>query len=115
MIYRRNSRNGWGWVYVIGLPGGDRLKVGTTRDLDNRVSSLHKRVGGRAHCFYAAYTDNRLAVEHRAHRLLRQHALGKEWFGCVPTLAAAAVYRASLSAPPLTMPEWDDYDEVVAA
>lgn len=114
MIYRRNSRNGWGWVYVVGFPSSGRLKVGTTRDLENRISGLHKRAGGRAHCFYAAYTDNRLAVEHRAHRLLRRYALGQEWFGCTPTLAAAAVYRASLSAPPLMMLDWDEYESVAA-
>lgn len=92
---RKNSRDGYGWVYVAGAPGVGRIKVGTTTFLDPRIAGLRKAAGGKAHCFYAVYTEHRRWVESRAHRMLRRFDLGHEWFGCAPFIAAIAVSRAA--------------------
>lgn len=84
------------WVYVAGVAGDDKVKVGITNHLQFRLGGLKSATGGeRPHAFYTSWVEFfALEVERTAHRFLRRHALGKEWFACSPSVAACAVDRA---------------------
>lgn len=86
----RRREPGWS-VYVF-----KRLsvvKVGISKNVDQRLAGLLASGGGAMTCEFRARVplDAIYAVEAEAHAKLRTHALNNEWFSCSVEMAVEAV------------------------
>jgi hypothetical protein len=86
-----------GWVYIISNKAQpNMIKVGyTMKDPDLRAAELNHT--GSPHSYvvdYEVLVENPRDVEQTAHRRLRDHPEGKEWFRCSAEEAIAAIKAA---------------------
>jgi hypothetical protein len=82
-----------GWVYAI--QSGELIKVGMSKSVAGRLEtiSIHN-----PHCrlVHKVEVGNARIVEKRAHKTLKAHARGHEWFAITPADARAAIDEAAL-------------------
>lgn len=86
-----------GWVYIItnkSMP--DVLKVGfTEREPDDRAKELNGTgLPTPYSVVYAIEVSKPRVVEREAHKLLKKHHVGKEWFRCSVVDAQQAIIAA---------------------
>lgn len=97
------------WVYIIG-PSQGPVKVGHSGAPESRVRQLQPKSYERLILLgaYPVGQARALAVERYAHWLLREHALGGEWFNTTVEVAAQAIHDAIATDvhPNCPMPEY---------
>ena len=97
-------------VYVISVPTKDRCKIGITRNLKSRLSSLQTGSPWRLtveHLVATGCEKIARSVEHSAHRKLADKALIGEWFNVKPATAASLIdqiYKNTTSGPAPMLP-----------
>lgn len=82
-------------LYVIGDPGAAPVKVGISRDPDQRLLALRGLVGKTAEVLFRSEPMAKArTVERIAHALLRDYEEGEEMFRVLPEVAIATIERA---------------------
>lgn len=85
-----------GWVYIISnkaMP--DVIKVGyTNKDPTGRAAELGTGSPYKYRVEYEMLVDNALQIEQKAHRILSNFNVGKEWFSCEIPIALKAIKEA---------------------
>lgn len=92
---KRHQRRGGGQVYVVYTTARQGLKIGWSTNVERRIEILARSLKGTVHLLHA--TDRMLHgfhVERRAHELLVDRKLGKEWFDVRLDDAVAAIRQA---------------------
>lgn len=82
------------FVYVISA-GAWAQKIGITKDLAGRLSSIQTGHHLKLHIVHAMEVPDAARVEERAHRLLKASRLQGEWFKVTPEIAIATVEEAA--------------------
>lgn len=73
---------GYGFVYVMSYPGSDKVKIGHALDPDTRASTIGGTLAPEDPVLQAYYwcSENREAVERRAHTRVKSYRQHGEWF-----------------------------------
>lgn len=91
-----------GWVYFIQAVNGGPIKIGTARNVKNRVAGIQGHHWQELRILGQVWGSRYL--ERALHRRFREYRIAREWFSDTPEIRAAAAYYAGLRLGPRGRP-----------